>query len=65
MSNRSCVPRNALQIALRTARTAYDSLYLALALKVEGLLVTADRRLVNALAQGPLEKSVVWIGKLR
>ena len=55
----------ALRIALRTGRTAYDCLYLALAVKVEGLLVTADRRLVNALARGPLEKSIAWIGARR
>ncbi len=52
----------ALQAALRTGRTVYDCLYLALCVKLETVMVTADRRLVNALAGGPLEKHIVWIG---
>jgi predicted nucleic acid-binding protein len=56
---------SALELAMRTKRTVYDSLYLALALRTRSVLVTSDLRLVNALAGGPLEKHVAWIGKER
>jgi predicted nucleic acid-binding protein len=40
----------ALRIAVDTNRTVYDSLYVALAIQSAGVLLTADERLVNALA---------------
>jgi predicted nucleic acid-binding protein len=40
----------AMAIALRRGCSVYDCLYLALADRIDGRLVTADRRLVNALA---------------
>lgn len=43
----------ALEIACRHDRSFYDSLYLALAQTVDGMLVTADARFVNALASTP------------
>jgi predicted nucleic acid-binding protein len=55
----------ALQLAIRTKRTVYDCLYLALAVKTRSVLVTADRRFVNALAGGPFEKHVSWLGSPR
>ena len=55
----------ALQLALRTAQTVYDCLYLALAVKNKTVLVSGDRRLVNALAGSPLEEHVAWIGEFR
>lgn len=55
----------ALQIAMRADRTVYDSLYIALAEETKSVMVTADKRLVNALAGGPLEKYVEWIGDVR
>src|ERR1041384_6859287 len=39
----------ALQIALSTKRSVYDSLYLALAVKEEGQLMTDDRKLYESL----------------
>lgn len=52
----------ALRLAMRTGRTVYDCLYLALAAGQRMRLVTSDRRLVNALGDTPLERHVTWIG---
>ena len=52
-------------LAVRTGRSVYDCLYLALAVKTGCPLITADKRLVNALADTPLAKHVAWIGGLR
>ena len=48
-------------IALRTARTYYDSVYLTLALEQDCPLVTADRRFYNALQHGPFKRYVAWV----
>jgi len=56
------VLEGALEIALGTGRSVYDSIYLALAVALECQLVTADERLVNALAAGPLAPHVLWLG---
>jgi len=56
------VLQGALEIALSTGRSVYDSVYLALAVALGCRLVTADERLVKALAGGPLASSVVWVG---
>lgn len=53
----------ALLLAMLTGRTVYDCLYLALAVKADTVMVTTDRRLVNALGGGPLEEHVAWIGR--
>jgi predicted nucleic acid-binding protein len=55
----------ALELALRTRRTVYDCLYLALAVKTKSAMVTGDKRLVRALADGPLAKHAIWIGDHR
>jgi predicted nucleic acid-binding protein len=52
----------ALEIALVTGRTVYDCVYLALAVALDGRMVTADQRLVNSLAGTPLSTHVVWVG---
>ncbi len=54
----------ALELALQTKRTVYDCLYLALAVREGGQVVTGDRRLANALAGGPLERYVRWVGAM-
>jgi len=56
------VLQGALEIALGTGRSVYDGVYVALAVALECPLVTADERLVNALAGGPLAPHVVWVG---
>jgi predicted nucleic acid-binding protein len=48
----------ALELALHTARTVYDSLYVALAILLDCPFVTADRRLVSALARSGLSVDV-------
>jgi predicted nucleic acid-binding protein len=56
------VLEGALEIALETGRSVYDSVYVALAVALECPLVTADERLVNALAGRPLASHVLWVG---
>jgi len=53
----------ALELAMRTGRTAYDCLYVALAVQIKTVMVSNDRRLVNALAGGPLKDRVAWLGQ--
>jgi predicted nucleic acid-binding protein len=51
----------ALAIALGTGRSAYDCLYLVLADVLAAPMVTADRRLYNALQGSPYAGQVIWI----
>jgi predicted nucleic acid-binding protein len=51
----------ALQIALSTKRSVYDSLYLALAVKEEGQLMTDDRKLYESLQSTLLARFVTLI----
>ena len=51
----------ALELALRTGRTAYDCLYVALALQKKVSMLSADQRLVNSFAAGPLKHHVLAI----
>jgi predicted nucleic acid-binding protein len=48
----------AFDLADRTQRTVYDCLYLALAVRLGGTLVTADDRFINSLATTPLGASI-------
>jgi len=52
----------ALDLAMRTGRTVYDCLYVVLAGQLKAVLVSGDRRLVNAFAHGPLKDCVRWLG---
>jgi predicted nucleic acid-binding protein len=54
----------ALEMALDTDRTVYDSCYLALAMLTESQLVTADQRLCNALRQTDYAPYLVWVSEL-
>lgn len=60
-SSKLCGP--ALAMASATGRTVYDCLYVALAVSLDCRMISADKRLVNALATTPLAKHVVWIGQ--
>lgn len=53
----------ALELALATKRTVYDCLYVALAVAHDCEFVTADERLVNALAATPLGSHVRRVAK--
>jgi predicted nucleic acid-binding protein len=46
----SALLHDALQTALRYRLSVYDGIYLALADRIDGRVVTADRRLVNTAA---------------
>ena len=51
----------AFDIACETGRTAYDSIYLALA-RLQGCqLVTADRRFYNAMQATPYAATMLWV----
>ena len=53
----------ALELATTTDRTVYNCLYLTAAVQLKAVMLTADERLVNALAEAPLAKYVRLIGK--
>ena len=53
----------AVEIAMTTRRTVYDSLYLALAVELGTAVITADEKWVNALKGGPFERSVRLLGR--
>ncbi len=55
----------ALEIAIATDRTVYDCIYLALAIDRDCRFVTADERLVNALAVTPFASHVRHVAKRR
>jgi predicted nucleic acid-binding protein len=41
----------------------YDALYVSLATVLETRLITADKKLEDALRKTPLKKHVVWLGE--
>ncbi len=51
----------AYAIANQTQRSLYDCLYVALAVRLGGRMVTADRKLYDAIAAGPFAGYVVWV----
>lgn len=54
----------ALEIANRTQRSIYDSLYVTLAVAENIRVVTADSKLFNALKSTPLAKNLMWVEEL-
>lgn len=58
----SVIAENAMTIACGLKRSFYDSLYLALALTTDYRLVTADRKLFDAVKDAaPIRKHILWI----
>ncbi len=55
---------SALQLAMRTDRSIYDCLYLALAVRASGVMITADKRLVHAVAASPLKNHIAFLGDM-
>ena len=55
----------ALDIAIPYGMTVYDALYLSLAKVYETTLMTADRKLVDALIKTDLKDSVKWLGSYK
>ena len=51
----------ALTIACQAQRTVYDSLYLALAIREQAVMVTADEKFYNAIKSTPLAVFVLWV----
>jgi predicted nucleic acid-binding protein len=51
----------ALEIAVTIGHSIYDCIYLALADQEDCRVVTADRRLQNAVASGPMARSVMGL----
>lgn len=54
----------AFEIAVGLNRTLYDSVYLALAIAQQTALVTADRKLYDAIAASVLADHVRWVEDL-
>lgn len=51
----------ALEIACGENRTVYDSLYLAAAMTLQSLLVTADAKFYRTLSKGPFSAHLLWV----
>jgi predicted nucleic acid-binding protein len=51
----------ALEIACQTQRTVYDSLYLALAVREQAVLVTADAKFVHSIQITPMARYILWV----
>lgn len=58
------VAEQALEISMRYDRSFYDSLYLALALEEQLPLITADRKLYNALQGTDLSFTILWVERV-
>ena len=55
----------AVDIAIAYGTTVYDASYLSLAKVYKTTLITADRKLVDALAKTDLKDSVIWLGSYK
>jgi predicted nucleic acid-binding protein len=56
--------RPALDLALDFRVSMFDAVYVALAIRLQGQLMTADRRLVNALQGRPAASHVLWVEEI-
>lgn len=53
---------SAFDIAVSFDRTVYDSVYVALAVLRDCVMITADRRLYNALQSSPTSQHISYLG---
>lgn len=56
---------SAYEIANMAQRSVYDSLYMALAILLDAPMLTADRKLCNALKKTPFKKHITWIEDIK
>jgi predicted nucleic acid-binding protein len=56
---------HAFALANETGRALYDCLYLALAILIDGVMVTADKKFHDDLANTPLAGRVAWVGEIK
>ncbi|HYC57036.1 MAG TPA: type II toxin-antitoxin system VapC family toxin [Candidatus Binatia bacterium] len=56
---------DALRLAVLLGHPVYDCLYVAAAMRHQGKLVTADRRLLGTLAGAGLPQVACWVGSPR
>ncbi|MGZ3596104.1 MAG: type II toxin-antitoxin system VapC family toxin, partial [Syntrophales bacterium] len=54
-----------VDIAIAYGMTVYDGLYLSLAKVYETTMITADRKLAEALAKTDLRDSITWLGRYK
>jgi predicted nucleic acid-binding protein len=52
---------SAFELAVALDRTVYDSVYLALSIALDGVLVTADRKFHAAVLESALSRHIRWI----
>ena len=55
---------SAFDLADKTQRTVYDCVYLALAVRLNGRMVTADQRLYNGLKGTAWAAYICWVADL-
>ena len=55
----------AMDIAIAYGITVYDAIYISMARAYEIKMMTADRKLVDALAKTDLKEYVAWLGSQR
>lgn len=65
LSSANALLYTSMDIAAAADRTVYDSCYIALAKALRVPCVTADKRLVNALAATEYAPLVVWLGDVK
>jgi len=63
-ASRSILPL-AIDIAIACGITVYDAIYVSLAKVYETTMITADRKLADALAKTDLKDSVTWLGSYK
>ncbi len=54
----------AFELAISSAQSLYDCVFLALAQSMNAEMVTADRKFFEAASRGPLSSLVGWVGDI-